>query len=410
MQKKKGISLIVLVITIIVMVILAGAIILTLNNSGIINKASSAVEETNLATAKEVASLAWAEAYADGARTVEDLEQAVLEAFTNNKINKDDYIIEIDTTGVEVKLAKNYVHKGVVPEGAVYLIGHADGMKWVLDERLLPGDAMPETVGVGHLYYYGDYIYVYGGKYQPGAPFTIEDESFGKVIGIYMDVDFGGWQVVTVNKTKSEYGEIMYNINGKDVTSMSYTFSTYSDDSALVKAPQIPNTVTSLDYTFYGCKLLTEVSNISNTAINLSNMFNGCTALTKVPKIPDTAINLINMFNGCTALTVAPELSKSATDLGSMFSGCTALTRAPEIPETATKINSMFNGCTALKVAPKIPKNVDNMMLTFFNCTSLTGPIEIDANPTTYDGALYLTQITEVTGSTTLKTEILATK
>lgn len=49
---KKAVSLIVLVITIIVMVILAGAIILTLDNSGIINKASEAVEETNLATAQ----------------------------------------------------------------------------------------------------------------------------------------------------------------------------------------------------------------------------------------------------------------------------------------------------------------------------------------------------------------------
>ena len=37
MQKRKGISLIVLVITIIVMIVLAGAIILSLNNAGIIN-------------------------------------------------------------------------------------------------------------------------------------------------------------------------------------------------------------------------------------------------------------------------------------------------------------------------------------------------------------------------------------
>ena len=47
MQKKKGISLIVLVITIIVMIILAGSIIITLSNSGIINKANEAVDLTN---------------------------------------------------------------------------------------------------------------------------------------------------------------------------------------------------------------------------------------------------------------------------------------------------------------------------------------------------------------------------
>ena len=114
MQKKNGISLIVLVITIIVMVILAGAIILTLNNSGIIGKASEAVEETNLATVKEVASLAWAEAYADGVRTVEDLadgtkgfETRIKEAFEKNNIDVDKYQLNITTSGVEVKLLSN---------------------------------------------------------------------------------------------------------------------------------------------------------------------------------------------------------------------------------------------------------------------------------------------------------------
>ncbi len=43
-MEKKGISLIVLVITIIVMIILAGAIILALNGSDIIGKATEAKE------------------------------------------------------------------------------------------------------------------------------------------------------------------------------------------------------------------------------------------------------------------------------------------------------------------------------------------------------------------------------
>ena len=106
MQKKKGISLIVLVITIIVMVILAGAIILTLNNSGIIQKASSAVEETNLATVKEVASLAWAEAYADGVRTQVDLEKAVLDSLTEAKVNTTQYTITVTENGVDVELKR----------------------------------------------------------------------------------------------------------------------------------------------------------------------------------------------------------------------------------------------------------------------------------------------------------------
>ena len=62
---KKGISLIVLVITIIVMIILAAAIVITLSNSGIINKANEAVDATNLKQVQELAQVIWAEGYLD---------------------------------------------------------------------------------------------------------------------------------------------------------------------------------------------------------------------------------------------------------------------------------------------------------------------------------------------------------
>ena len=102
MKTKKGISLIVLVITIIVMIILAGAIILTLNNSGIINKASEAVEKTNLATVKELAQTKWAEAYLKTDRTQEALEEYVLEELKKAGIDLDEYNIEVTTNGVTV--------------------------------------------------------------------------------------------------------------------------------------------------------------------------------------------------------------------------------------------------------------------------------------------------------------------
>jgi len=60
-KTKKGISLIVLVITIIVMIILATAIILSLNGSNIIGKANEAKTKSDIANAKYVVSLAKAE-------------------------------------------------------------------------------------------------------------------------------------------------------------------------------------------------------------------------------------------------------------------------------------------------------------------------------------------------------------
>lgn len=59
---KKGISLIVLVITIIVLAILAGAIIISLSNQNVITQASNAVSSADRANAKYAVTMAYAEA------------------------------------------------------------------------------------------------------------------------------------------------------------------------------------------------------------------------------------------------------------------------------------------------------------------------------------------------------------
>ncbi len=61
MKNKKGISLIVLVITIIVMIILSAAIILSLSNSGIISKANKAKADNDVSNAKELVEVAHSE-------------------------------------------------------------------------------------------------------------------------------------------------------------------------------------------------------------------------------------------------------------------------------------------------------------------------------------------------------------
>ena len=101
-MQKKGISLIVLVITIIVMIILAAAIIISLNNTGIISNANKAVDETNEKTVQEIANLAWGEAYASGARSASDLKDAVETALENNNLNVGDYGINVTESGVDI--------------------------------------------------------------------------------------------------------------------------------------------------------------------------------------------------------------------------------------------------------------------------------------------------------------------
>ena len=104
-KDKQGVSLIVLVITIIVMIILAAAIVLTLNNSGVINRANEAVEKSDLAQVKHIATLKWAEAYLD--ETIEGEEEYksyIEDGLRDSKINPDDYEITVTAQGVEVAL------------------------------------------------------------------------------------------------------------------------------------------------------------------------------------------------------------------------------------------------------------------------------------------------------------------
>lgn len=56
---KKGISLIVLVITIIVMIIIAGAIIISLNSTNVINRADQAVVATDVSTMNDQLNMAY---------------------------------------------------------------------------------------------------------------------------------------------------------------------------------------------------------------------------------------------------------------------------------------------------------------------------------------------------------------
>ena len=117
---KQGISLIVLVITIIVMIILAAAIVLTLNNSGIINRANEAVEKTDLAQIKKLAALKWSESYLNNE---EDISGYVIEKLSEEGINTDKYEITVTNTGVDVAI------KEIVPgEWADNVVAIKDGV------------------------------------------------------------------------------------------------------------------------------------------------------------------------------------------------------------------------------------------------------------------------------------------
>ena len=98
---KKGISLIVLVITIIVMIILAASVVITLSNTGVINRASQAVDLTNESAVQDLAALVWADAYMDNKRGT-DLVNEVTTKLGEQGVTTDKWNITVTDTGVSV--------------------------------------------------------------------------------------------------------------------------------------------------------------------------------------------------------------------------------------------------------------------------------------------------------------------
>ena len=112
---KKGISLIVLVITIIVMIILAASVVITLSNTGVIDRASNAVKLTDEKQVQDLAALVWAEAYLDETRT-EPIEDVVKDKLREQGVTEDKWNIEITNTSVVVS-AKTEDNSGYTVSG-----------------------------------------------------------------------------------------------------------------------------------------------------------------------------------------------------------------------------------------------------------------------------------------------------
>ncbi|MBR6614267.1 MAG: type II secretion system protein [Clostridia bacterium] len=168
---KKGISLIVLVITIIVMIILAASVVITLSNTGIINRASEAVDLTNESQIQDLASLVWADAYMDNLRG-QNLIDEVTTKLSEHGVTTGDWNIEVTDTGVSVTnknsitvselgsliTVANYGDKvdySVTVDGIVYddwqIYYHDDSSVYLILENVIPEISLNKGITVESL-------------------------------------------------------------------------------------------------------------------------------------------------------------------------------------------------------------------------------------------------------------------
>ena len=198
---------------------------------------------------------------------------------------------------------------------------------------------------------------------------TYEDEYYT----YQFDKNNQGYSVLAKDKTLSQYGDILENIDGINIVNLDDTFFKCSN---LIQAPNIPKSVTSLNSTFSGCSNLEQAPEIPNGVTNMTHTFNACSKLTQAPKIPQGVITMKGTFR-YTSITQAPELPDSVINIDQIYESCIKLVEVPDIPKSVKNMDYAFWKCTLLEEAPKIPEGVESMQNAFLDCTNLKQASEI---------------------------------
>ena len=416
MGNKKGITLLALVITIVIILLLAGITLqMTMGENGLIAKSEQAKKEQAKSELYDTVKSSYAALSLRAIRNDKDkpsVEEVFNTAdFTDRYNIVGDDITDKKGTVIDTKANVLNIIQGTVAGG--FTQGTTPG-------TTTPAESWPKTVGgvtipeedkdklIMKVKVLGEKetIQLYSGQYNS----KLIQINFGNGTETEMTSLYTGKEV-EYNK-----GEYIIKIGGFDLeqafglTMMSKKISDYSveilqwgkisnkEDGALLEIdniseiyePEPDNFCVKYNYAkfsripewlfskkvkgkevskFYYCRNLTNIpENLFENYISaedFTNLFVGCTGLTNIPenlfKHTTNATNFRTAFGGCTGLTSIPEnlfkYTPNATNFGNTFGGCTGLT---SIPEGLFKNNvnvtgfwETFDGCTGLTVSQR---------------------------------------------------------
>ena len=429
-KRNKGITLIALVVTIIVLLILVGiSISMLTGQNGILNRASEAKNLNGIAQNEELVKLSAMDALSQGLGTITD---ANLKTALNSNIGEGKYEItgdatngwtvtvdgqdyRVEATGGSGNMDKILEDANKNPESMKHkeqvkssFIGIGTDGKPVNMDLWRPSKKGDGTWGI----FSCESAYAYEYAYDGG----IDDD--GKIVGKIPQYIYNGEEGKFTEVT--DLSNTFYRCTGLTTapeipSSVIYMTATFAECKRLTTAPEIPNSVKKMNTTFAWCTGLTTAPKIPNSVTSIDYTFRGCTGLTTAPEIPNSVTRMDSTFSECTGLTTAPEIPNSVMNMSSTFSGCTGLTTAPEIPNSVTSMSYAFSGCTGLTTAPEIPNSVTSMHSTFSGCTNLTGEITINANLNSSEKWIYedcfsgTTKPIQLTGTCTILSKLAET-
>ena len=410
----KGITLIALVITIIVLLILAGVTIATLTGkNGILTRASDAKEETIIAQEKEQIALAQSSSILENGQnfTTSEFRNELKNiagkdkvTVTNAKDKEGEDVIKIHYKDTDhyyhikhdqiIKLDDTYYAKKDITE--VWAIYYPNGANSELVFNTT-GNIDNTKTTTGEI----EKWEVSRTNYESTSPpwysnaanittVTFEEE----VVPEYTAKWFDSFTNLTVENIKN-----IENLNTSQVISMQRMFRRCQSLVSLNLSSFDTSSVTNMNMMFMSCSGLTslDLSSFDTSSVtSMSMMFMSCSGLTSLDLSSFDTNNVTlmgSMFLGCTALTnldLSSFGTNNLTSVASMFSSCTSLTNVDLSnfdTRNVTNMSRMFDGCsslTGLDLSNFDTKNVTNMSYMFFDCQSLT-EVKVGENWTTAD-------------------------
>lgn len=407
LKNKKGITLIALVVTIVVLLILAGvSVSVVADKNGIIQNSQETKEQTRAAMVEKERDLWKLEGQIYQSDSEKETLEKVLERLEKeNTITKEEKQAILETG--EVTIAGKTI---IFIDGTIVACGN--------EEETADGSFLGNTsIKRGDIEQINIITALNGHDANDEKTWDISERKNGRYLAWYEDKDNNNfWEVtiagngrVKLNKSAkllfkalgTYAGKIemngIENLDTSEVTDMSYMFTDGSQYTDLDLSSFDTSNVTTMSGMFLNCSKLTNL-NLANfdtkNVVKLTNLFNGCSAIENINLSSFDTSNVTKMyamFGNCENLknvNLKNFDTSKVTDMEAMFFNCKSLSKIDLSnfnTSSVERLKRMFVNCellTELDLSNFKTENLLNVETMFSGCKLLK---KIDMRNATFD-------------------------
>lgn len=407
LKNKKGITLIALVVTIVVLLILAGvSVSVVADKNGIIQNSQETKEQTRAAMVEKERDLWKLEGQIYQSDSEKETLEKVLERLEKeNTITKEEEQAILETG--EVTIAGKTI---IFIDGTIVACGN--------EEDSADGSFLGNTsIKRGDIEQINIITALNGHDANDEKTWDISERKNGRYLAWYEDKDNNNfWEVtiagngrVKLNKSAkllfkalgTYAGKIemngIENLDTSEVTDMSYMFTDGSQYTDLDLSSFDTSNVTTMSGMFLNCSKLTNL-NLANfdtkNVVKLTNLFNGCSAIENINLSSFDTSNVTKMyamFGNCENLknvNLKNFDTSKVTDMEAMFFNCKSLSKIDLSnfnTSSVERLKRMFVNCellTELDLSNFKTENLLNVETMFSGCKLLK---KIDMRNATFD-------------------------